>query len=536
MKQFLTPVRLVLTPLSPIHIGLGEDFDPTSYIIDDNGILYVFDPSRAFLPEELRQKLLVAAGSANMDSIHRIYKIFYDYKDLFIPLAHTFIPVAEGVADKYKNSLGKPVQIESRRRKVFNYNYIERAMFLPSNGQPYLPGSSVKGAVRTAWLEALHTKSPHIKPDTLRPSDVAEFEKILLHGNFNKSPLRLLKIADFMPQHDIDRKIIFSRNIKKTQHVANTGNNEKLKTRKEVALSGQYRAFVSDTVLTVPGVQDSDSSSSLPPIVNLAQYCNKYYLPRFDKEYDLLRNNSFAGSDWLKRLKAMLGALQHTLTRGDMFLLRLGRHTSAENKTIKDIAKISIKGKRGEQPRIASKATTLWLAADKDNQTTDMLPFGWALVEVNPRSDCEPLRAWCDEERKGRPNIQTLRDQLTSRKQKIADERAARQADAEAQKAKKQEEIEARERKAAELAAMSVAARKLMEFCKTLGNHPPLKQNNAGAAILCQVAEFLEQATAFPKSDQLACAEKIAPLLKAKNMYLGKRKKQFKAALQVLRG
>ena len=48
MSPFLSNHRLHLTPLAPIHIGCGEDFEPTNYVIDD-GLLYGFEPSRAAL-------------------------------------------------------------------------------------------------------------------------------------------------------------------------------------------------------------------------------------------------------------------------------------------------------------------------------------------------------------------------------------------------------------------------------------------------------------------------------------------------------
>ena len=50
MNAFLSAHTLALTPLSPIHIGCGEDFEPTNYVIED-GLLYGFDPSRATLTE-----------------------------------------------------------------------------------------------------------------------------------------------------------------------------------------------------------------------------------------------------------------------------------------------------------------------------------------------------------------------------------------------------------------------------------------------------------------------------------------------------
>lgn len=34
-STFLTSYRLAITPLSPIHIGCGEDYVPTNYVIDD---------------------------------------------------------------------------------------------------------------------------------------------------------------------------------------------------------------------------------------------------------------------------------------------------------------------------------------------------------------------------------------------------------------------------------------------------------------------------------------------------------------------
>ena len=56
MSPFLTTHRLHLTPLSPLHIGCGEDFEPTNYVIDD-GLLYGFDPSRAALNDLQRKQL-----------------------------------------------------------------------------------------------------------------------------------------------------------------------------------------------------------------------------------------------------------------------------------------------------------------------------------------------------------------------------------------------------------------------------------------------------------------------------------------------
>ena len=70
--NFLKTYHLAITPLSPIHIGCGEDFEPTNYVIDaDKERLYGFDPGSTVLPEELAQKLTKLAESANLLGIQR---------------------------------------------------------------------------------------------------------------------------------------------------------------------------------------------------------------------------------------------------------------------------------------------------------------------------------------------------------------------------------------------------------------------------------------------------------------------------------
>ena len=41
MKKFMQTHKVYLTPLSPIHIGCGEDFEPTNYIVEQD-LLYYF--------------------------------------------------------------------------------------------------------------------------------------------------------------------------------------------------------------------------------------------------------------------------------------------------------------------------------------------------------------------------------------------------------------------------------------------------------------------------------------------------------------
>ena len=61
MTHFLNHYTLKFTPLSPLHIGADESYEPGNYVIDDEaGALYSFDSNAALagLSETERQQLL----------------------------------------------------------------------------------------------------------------------------------------------------------------------------------------------------------------------------------------------------------------------------------------------------------------------------------------------------------------------------------------------------------------------------------------------------------------------------------------------
>ena len=118
MNTFLKTYRLALTPLSPIHIGCGDDFEPTNYVIDD-GVLYGFDPSRAVLNDLQTSKLTEAANKASLLAVQRFFK---DNTRVFKALSDVQIAVSEGVA-QIREAIGGqiqdcPAQIRSRKNSV----------------------------------------------------------------------------------------------------------------------------------------------------------------------------------------------------------------------------------------------------------------------------------------------------------------------------------------------------------------------------------------------------------------------------------
>ena len=72
MKQFMQTHKVYLTPLSPIHIGCGEDFEPTNYVIDGT-TLFNFEPSQLVLNEREKTELVNAINRLDLLAIQRFF-------------------------------------------------------------------------------------------------------------------------------------------------------------------------------------------------------------------------------------------------------------------------------------------------------------------------------------------------------------------------------------------------------------------------------------------------------------------------------
>lgn len=476
MSHFLSTHRLHLTPLAPIHIGCGEDFEPTNYVIDD-GLLYGFDPSRAALNDVQRGKLMDVARRGSLPGIQRFFR---DHADAFKPHAHVVMPVCSGVARMYEQRIGKAANVEASGNQVFNKLEIERHVYTGTLQQPFIPGTSFKGALRTAWLDDLNDEQRPMREDDVRKS-TTKMERRLLGGDFQTSPLRLLKVADLMPTREPEREVLFAVNRKKRE-VTKDGQEVQPKgiaARKDCVLPGQYRLFAADVTLPAllnqTGAQDRNNKSLTPQasqlnaqgavdLRRLAKQSNQYHLQRLRRELAVLDGRGLVNPNWKNSITLMLSnqsSLGKKLEAGDAFLVRIGRYGSADSKTLTGEGVASIKIMEGKGPdgrqkfSFQSTTKTVWLAAQTEDDQKHLLPFGWAVVEIDPQDDCAELKAWCQQQNQGRPNMAEHRAKLAQEREKAKAEKTRLQAEAQAKAAKQEAERIQEEQRAQALAAMS---------------------------------------------------------------------------------
>ncbi|PPD35717.1 MAG: type III-A CRISPR-associated RAMP protein Csm5 [Methylomonas sp.] len=476
MSDFLKHYTLSYTPLSPIHVGTGDSYEPTNYVIDD-GTLYEFDTGGALaaLTESDRNELnKIVNARANEDMLKAVQRFFYDRREALKPWAVNAIPVLEGVVGLYSKRVGQTANREGGGGQVLNKLEIDRTAYNPINRQPVLFGSSIKGAIRTALLSHVNDKKPLSRQDeekfVLENLDQGErkrrereqkkvFPKLneslfeFRAGKFELDPMRLLQIADaaWMSNDEFPTaQVLISVNRKKELKRDKSGNeifgqaekNENLCKLLESIPAWRYRAFSGQ--LNLQNVVDIRSSDKLPnakllfKIEQIAKYCSKHYLPILKAEMKIMRDRGFLDSEWDSNIQTLLGKMADKLLNGQAFLLRVGRHSGAESVTIEGVRHIKImKGNPEYQPQ----TKTLWLAANDPKQRSNLLPFGWLLVEIHsgnaPVSDWPELAELCQSQQ---TQARQWAEKYANQKTQLAAKRQA------AELRRQQEESEHRQR------------------------------------------------------------------------------------------
>ena len=128
--DFLSTWRLDVTPLSPVHVGSGEDMDPTGYVLDADA-LYEFSPSAlaAVLDEADRSRLLgLVDGARDERALTGVRKFLFEQRTGLVAHASRAVRTAPGVRELYEQRIGTVAQTETRGDQQAR----NRARLLPS--------------------------------------------------------------------------------------------------------------------------------------------------------------------------------------------------------------------------------------------------------------------------------------------------------------------------------------------------------------------------------------------------------------------
>jgi CRISPR-associated protein Csm5 len=408
MTHFLHHYTLKYTPLSPVNIGADESYEPGNYVIDtDAGALYGFDSSAAItgLPASEKKRLLaIVNGKPDDEMLTKVQAFFHDNRENLLAFARPPIPTAHGVKALYEKRIGKTAQNEGHGKRVINKLEIDRTFYNPIDGNPLLPGSSIKGAIRTALLDQINNGNPR-RGQNLRNQQLQEQ---LFEGKFDTDPMRLVSIGDAAWHGKADKpayQVQFAVNRKRKPVVDERGNlrpsmGENLYQLLECVSPQQYQSFQGSLTINTPHAV-LKNTAKLPKIQwtiqDIAKACNAFYVGLFWRELAEIKERNYINSDWIRQIEDLLEhGLMQRLNAGQAFLLRVGRHSGAEALTLDGVRSIRIMQGKGQPAKTEKQPKTWWLAADQTSDHQNLLPFGWVLVEIDPKQADSAVKQWLE--------------------------------------------------------------------------------------------------------------------------------------------
>ncbi len=433
--------------LSPIHIGCDEVYEPAGFTVNESNrqiTVFNFIDFTGSLNDADQCRFNAICSKGTIESILELYKFLRNRS-----VEGKTIDVCKGLIDHYKKTISMNISNSRKIQNELNSFAISRTAFLQSDQRPYIPGSGVKGALRTAYLNFLE-KRKKLADKNKYFKNAQELEKALMdYTDIPGDPFRLVKVSDFMPVGKTATKIVYGVNIKKKQSDNATRG---IPTFFEII---QPDTIFQGSIKVETPAKGADISMAVD-LDTLLKSASEFYLSEKKRENQDLNT---AG---------VPGVFQND---HDAVLLRCGRHSGAESVTINGHRSIKIMGKKGEKPKYRNRATTLWLASETKTPVhkENLKPFGWSgLYPIDnnlSKKFAETEQAYQDEiKKKNKEKYEAIKRQQ---------QRKQEQAEAEAKKIMEEENQRlAEEERKKQLENMSPEQKLLSEF-----NEPSITEN-----------------------------------------------------------
>ena len=431
-------IRLKIKAISPIHIGSGEIYEPTNFVID-GGVLYEFRDEDFFLAlPEIKQKAFMQILTDNKsDSFIKIHNFVKNNIQVAKDIAYSMVKVSDGLQKEYEKVVGKVRQLEGKGRAVdrvfnkFEIQRIQRKQVKTLDNSyahtGYIVGSSLKGAISTAYQEFIYKKEGE---QALKKKFQAKGREI------SNNLFKEFKVSDSFVK-EVSTKIGFALNKERFEY-------DKYNPRANIKLSTQIEAIMPNSEFFI------DINYGTLNIKEILQSCNDHYMPIFKS---IMQGKNEYINNYLD--KKFYDDYLYWEPKPNQYLIRVGKHSGARAVTIEGLrdikSKLSGGGKKRKPNRFEQRKdeTTTWLFGDNPNSNNNLLPFGWLICEITDETP-NGLEAI------DRLYLKKVEERNLSKKEQIKREKAKEEEE------RKRAEEEAKQK--AKLASMTPAQRLIEEY------------------------------------------------------------------------
>ncbi len=278
--------------LTPVHIGDGAELEPLEYVIKDNKFYKVnLEEWLSTLSEEKANefKRLTGREYAQKSVLTALRRFVRDNIDI-TKFTEWSSDVNEAVKKRYEERFDAPE------------NQLPMSPFIRTANKPFLPGSSIKGAIRTAYLNFLKRGTAISERER---ADLVEGEllKAINPGKEGKSPrfaidkdpFRVIKVKDiFLPENSTFFAEVINHNKKD-----NRINQTSIQILSEVtyaSLIGKPVTIELEISLDRKIISHQDSGiDRIPKDITILKACDDFYKDALKEEREKFLENAIGG-------------------------------------------------------------------------------------------------------------------------------------------------------------------------------------------------------------------------------------------------
>jgi len=376
--------------LTPVHVGCGRILDPGAFLLRENDLLH-FNPAMVLrdLSPESRRAFMAIADRGNFVELQAFFRKHCDPERHGLGL----IPIGVAVRRELEAKLGKP---ENR----FEIQLMPRNALC---GRVYLPGSGIKGALRTAVVNHFTNRVPELKDEVHRkvnaePDDkwkgrVLEEEALARkQSQTERDVFRLVEVRDVDVPPDSTR---IDRAYNWNPNKAGSGSIqlwvERLVSRVDTPDAPQFGIELGVDDARMEHARVGANMGRTLDIRTIAAACNHFYWHRFLAERDrFFPSEQGRPSERTRRLYQAMAPIFRKSADGKtivqppiwpFILLRVGRFSQFESLSVDELRQgHRPQARTPEARRITDMAATRNLCDIGANQPA--LPFGWMLLKV----------------------------------------------------------------------------------------------------------------------------------------------------------
>ena len=451
--------------LTPVHIGTGEDADPFSYVIHpvsqpNDASLHYVDLVQWIQDSENPEHLADIFEKNRFSFVREYIHEHLDPEVYSVGSAHVTNPM---IVREYESKLDS----EDARNQLLISPGLKNSLA----GNLLIPGSSVKGAIRTAIIDFLDLKYDFGLREQSgdNRSYRSALEKLL--GPIRENSFKALKIWDFEAVPE-DARIVSAEEKRRKDDRPGTPKSHCEVMRSVIMDLAPYslcsRIGIGDPQRPDDGILEVNQGRIHEKfdLADLARICREFYQSRYRKE----RDKFYKQPHFDNTAKTLAAIEKDILTQDDnCFVLRIGHYSHVECVTVTNNQPQTRTGRQGTP---IPHGTTRTLA-------NGIYPFGWVKLSLITEDE---FRVFSD------TRIQRIEANLKNREERrlfIQKDREKKKAREEEAARKEQERIEAEAKRQAELAKMSPEERdiaavkdpatpenKVMEIYSRIDNFP----------------------------------------------------------------